>query len=123
MSRLLNLAMFLALGAMVAMPAPTYATLLAPDTDPRAFVMDSADLGSGFRLNPDQSGPRTNEAAPNRDDVTRYQQWGRVIGYSAQFERESSILAALSGSALVVQSVSLYRTPQGAQSAFDYSRQ
>src|SRR5262245_13289995 len=118
MSRLLSLAVFLALGAMVVMPAaPTHATMLAPDTDPRSFVMDSADLGSGFRLNSDQSGPRTNEAAQSRDDVTRYQQWGRVTGYNAQFERESSILASLSGSALVVQAVSLYRTPQGAQQA------
>lgn len=124
MTRLLNLAVFLALGAMVVMPAaPTHATMLAPDTDPRSFVMDSADLGSGFRLNPDQSGPRTNDAAQNRDDVQRYQQWGRVTGYNAQFERESSILASLSGSALIVQAVSLYRTPQGAQQAFDYSRQ
>jgi len=74
-------------------------------------------------LNSDQSGARPNEAASNREDVQRYQQWGRLSGYNALFEREPSLLSSLTETVVVQQAVSLYRTPQGAQSAFDYSRQ
>jgi len=123
MSRLTSLALLFALGATAFAPATSFATYLAPDTDPRAFVLNTTDLGTGFRMNSDQSGPRPNEAATSRDDVMRYQQWGRLAGYSAQFERESSLLTQLVGSGLIVQAVSLYRTPDGAQAAFDYSRQ
>lgn len=123
MSRLLSLAVALAFGATTLLPTPSHAALLAPDTDPRSFVLDANDVGSGFRLNPDQSGPRPNESAPSREDVQRYQQWGRVSGYNAQFEREPTVLDALTRPGVVVQVVSLYRTPQGAQQAFEYSRQ
>jgi hypothetical protein len=69
-----------------------------------------------------QSGPRPNNAATNADDVRRYQEWGRVTGYTAQFEREPSVLSAVQTMS-VLQAVSLYRNAQGAQAAFDYSRQ
>jgi hypothetical protein len=123
MKRLLTPVLFLALCSTLVVPGVTHASLLAPDTDPRVFVLDASDLGSGFRLNADQSGARPNEAASNREDVQRYQQWGRVSGYNAQFEREPSLLSSLTQTGMVMQAVSLYRTPQGAQSAFDYSRQ
>jgi hypothetical protein len=123
MSRLLTLAVTLALCATTLMPAPSHAALLAPDTDPRTFTLDASDLGAGFRLNEEASGPRPNESASNRDDVTRYQQWGRLAGYHAQFEREASMLSSLTQTGVVLQSVSLYRTPQGADQAFGYSRE
>ncbi|SRR5579884_1457122 len=123
MKRLLTPVLFLALCTVFVAPAATHAALLAPDTDPRTFVLDATDVGSGFRLNSDQSGMRPNEAASNRDDVARYQQWGRITGYNAQFEREPSLLSSLTQTGLVLQAVSLYRTPEGAQAAFDYSRQ
>ena len=123
MTRLLAMALALAFSVTSLMPAPSHAALLGPDTDPRGFVFDATDLGTGFRLNAEQSGPRPNEAAPNREEITRYQQFGRITGYHAQFEREPSLLASLTQTGAVVQSVSLYRTPQGAQQAFEYSRQ
>ena len=123
MKRLLTPVLFLALCSTLVVPGVTHAALLSPDTDPRVFVLDASELGSGFRLNSDQSGARPNDAASNREDVQRYQQWGRVSGYNAQFEREPSLLTSLTQTGMVMQAVSLYRTPQGAQSAFDYSRQ
>lgn len=123
MKRLLTPVLFLALCTTVVGPVPAHASLLSPDTDPRVFVLDASEVGSGFRLNADQTGARPNEAATNRDDVQRYQQWGRVNGYNAQFEREPSMLSSLTQSGVVMQAVSLYRTPQGAQAAFEYSRQ
>src|SRR5215213_390047 len=123
MKRLLTPVLFLALCTTLVAPGVTHAGLLAPDTDPRVFVLDASDLGNGFRLNSDQSGARPNEAASNREDVQRYQQWGRLSGYNALFEREPTILSSLTQTVVVQQAVSLYRTPQGAQSAFDYSRQ
>jgi hypothetical protein len=123
MKRLLTPVLFLALCTTLVGPGVTHAALLAPDTDPRVFVLDASELGNGFRLNADQSGTRPNEAASNREDVQRYQQWGRLSGYNAQFEREPSLLTTLTQTGVVMQAVSLYRTPQGAQSAFDYSRQ
>ena len=123
MKRLLTPVLFLALCATFVAPAATHAALLAPDTDPRMFVLDPSDLGSGFRLNTEQSGARPNDAASNREDVTRYQQWGRVSGYNAQFEREPSMLSSLTQTGVIMQAVSLYRTPDGAQAAFEYSRQ
>jgi hypothetical protein len=123
MKRLLTPVLFLALCTTFVAPSATHAALLAPDTDPRVFVLDASDLGSGFRMNAEQSGARPNQAASNREDVARYQQWGRISGYSAQFDREPSMLASLTQTGVVMQAVSLYHTPQGAQSAFDYSRQ
>ena len=119
-----RLAMILALGVTLVAPGTptTFATNLAPDTDPRAFLLEPTDLGSGYRLNSEQSGPRLNDAA-GREDAARYQQWGRVVGYHAQFEREPSVLASLTQSGVVIQSVSLYRNSEGARAAFDYSRQ
>src|SRR4051794_839542 len=118
MKRLLTPVLFLALCATTIAPTATFAALLSPDTDPRAFLLDVNDLGTGFRLNADQSGARPNDAAQSREDVTRYQQWGRISGYNAQFEREPSVLSSLTQSGIVLQAVSLYQTPQGAQSAF-----
>jgi hypothetical protein len=117
-----RLALALALCGTVVMPATAAATNLAPDTDPRAFVLADADLPGGYRMVVEQSGPRPNEAVNSQDDLRRFQQWGRITGYTAQFEREASALAMVqSGS--VLQAVSLYRTPQGAQQAFEHSRQ
>src|SRR4051812_23279999 len=123
MKRLLTPMLILALSTMFIAPAPTSAALLGPDTDPRTFVLDANDLGTGFRLNADQSGTRPNDAAQSRDDVQRYQQWGRISGYNAQFEREPGLLNQLTQSGIVLQAVSLYQSPQGAQQAFEYSRQ
>jgi hypothetical protein len=123
MKRLLTPMLILALSTVFIAPSPTSAALLSPDTDPRSFVLDPNDLGTGFRLNQDQSGVRPNDAAQSRDDVQRYQQWGRISGYNAQFEREPSLLNQLTQTGIVLQAVSLYQTPQGAQSAFEYSRQ
>ena len=95
MKRLLTPVLFLALCSTLVVPGVTHAALLSPDTDPRVFVLDASELGSGYRLNSDQSGARPNEAASNREDVQRYQQWGRVSGYNAQFEREPSLLSSL----------------------------
>ena len=122
MSRLLTLAAFLALCASVVAPAPSYATNISPEADLRTFVLDAADLSSGYRLNPEQSGPRPNEAAA-REDVARYQQWGRIGSYNALFEREAGLLSSLTQSAVVLQGVSVYRTADGAAAAFEYSRQ
>ena len=122
MSRLLTLAAFLALCASVVAPAPTYATNVSPEADLRTFVLDAADLSSGYRLNPEQSGPRPNEAAA-REDVARYQQWGRIGGYNALFERDAGLLSSPTQTAVVLQGVSVYRTAEGAAAAFEYSRQ
>jgi hypothetical protein len=123
MKRLLTPVLFLALCTSFVAPAATHAALLSPDTDPRTFVLNASDLGSGFRMNSEQSGTRPNEAASNREDVARYQQWGRISGYNAQFEREPNLISSLTQTVVVMQAVSLYRTPDGAQAAFDYSRQ
>lgn len=123
MSRLLNLALLLALCTAVIAPATVSAALLPPDTDPRSFILDPSDLGGGFRLNPEQSGLRPNDAATSREDIQRYQQWGRIGGFNAQFEREQGAVSSLTQTWGVMQAVSLYHGPDGAQAAFDYSRQ
>jgi hypothetical protein len=122
MSRLVMRALLLALWTLGSFAGSLQAAELSPDTDPRLLTLESGDLGSGYRLNLEQSGPRPNEAGP-REDLQRYQQWGRVSGYSVQFEREGSALADPSQTRVIIHTVSLYHTAGGAQAAMDYSRQ
>ncbi len=122
MPRSAMLALLLALWTVGPLAVSLQAAELSPDTDPRLLTLESSDLGSGYRLNLEQSGPRPNEASP-REDFQRYQQWGRVSGYSVQFEREGSSLVAAPETRVVIHTVSLYRTASGAQAALDYSRQ
>jgi hypothetical protein len=122
MSHLVMRALLLALWTLGPLAVSLQAAELSPDTDLRLLTLESSDLGSGYRLNLEQSGPRPNEAGP-REDLQRYQQWGRVSGYSVQFEREGSALADSPQTRVVIHTVSLYRTASGAQAAMDYSRQ
>jgi hypothetical protein len=72
--------------------APTGASGL----DPKAFVLSSTDVPTGFRLDRDESGVRTNEleARENPETRTLFDRWRRVTGYQARFERSGATIEA-----------------------------
>ena len=72
--------------ATVAFPAS------AASIDPQALVIARSDLPAGFRLDPKESGLRSNEleAKESPETRTRFKRWRRVTGYQAKYLRGSS---------------------------------
>ena len=56
--------------------------------DPKALVVGPAEVPTGFRVDPDETGLRTNEreARDHPETRTLFRRWGRVTGYQARYE-------------------------------------
>jgi hypothetical protein len=82
----------LALLAATILAAPAAASGL----DPRALVLGPTDVPTGFRLDGDESGLRTNELEARESPETRarFSRWRRVTGYQARYERSDSTIEA-----------------------------
>ena len=80
-----RLAVVLLAALAVALPAG------AAGVDPRALVLGRAEVPAGFRVDPDETGLRTNEREARDHPETRplFRRWGRVTGYQARYERTS----------------------------------
>lgn len=76
------------------------AVLAAPavsaDVKPHALVLQQADVPSGFRLDRDGSGLRTNEAEAKGDIRLKglFRRWGRVTGYETEYDRRESMVGS-----------------------------
>lgn len=81
----------------------------AANVDPKSLVVGRADVPAGFRLDPDESGLRTNELEAREHPETRplFRRWGRVTGYQARYET--------SDHASIEARVDLFRTVSGAR--------
>lgn len=79
----------------------------AGEVSPKLLVLQQADVPSGFQLDRDESGLRSNEheAKGNRRLRDLIRRWERVTGYEAVFDRHD---ASISSRAEV------FRTPEGA---------
>jgi hypothetical protein len=103
--------MRIALAAVVAvlLSAPA----LAAGPDPARLVLRASDLPSGFAVDPDETGVRTNEhefrQEPEAGRVLRRAQ--RITGYQAEFTRRKGTVASR---------VDLFRTGAGAGLVLDY---
>jgi hypothetical protein len=80
----------------------------AATVDPKALVVGRADVPAGFRLDPDETGLRTNEVEARENPETRplFRRWGRVTGYQARYENAAD--------ASIEARVDLFRNANGA---------
>jgi hypothetical protein len=80
----------------------------AADVDPRALVVQPADVPTGFRVDRDESGLRSNELEAKEYPQTRavFARLGRVTGYQVAFVRGDASIEARSD---------LFRTTTGAR--------
>lgn len=80
----------------------------ASGVDPKALVLGPTDVPTGFRLDRDASGIRTNELEARESPETRvrFSRWRRVTGYQARYERGDSTIEARAD---------LFRDPDGAR--------
>lgn len=80
----------------------------AANVDPKALVVGRADVPAGFRLDPDESGLRTNELEAREHPETRplFRRLGRVTGYQARYENAAD--------ASIEARVDLFRNANGA---------
>jgi len=80
----------------------------AADVDPKALVLRQADVPSGFRLDLQASGVRTNASESRRSSELRalLTRSGRVTGYEAEFDGRD---------AMIRSRTDLFRRPEGAR--------
>jgi len=80
----------------------------AVTVDPKALVLAPADVPAGFRLDPDETGLRTNELEAREHPETRplFRRLGRVTGYQARYENAAD--------ASIEARVDLFRNANGA---------
>ncbi len=71
---------------------------LASEVDPKALVLGERDVPKGFRIDPSESGVRTNalEAKEHPESRAPFQRMRRVIGYQALYARGESRIEARS---------------------------
>ena len=83
----------------------------AVDVEPKALVLSPADVPAGFRLDPDESGVRTNEREGRDNPEARklFSRWRRVTGYQAAYARRGSEIESR---------VDVLRSASGARSLF-----
>ena len=80
----------------------------AATVDPKALVVGRADVPTGFRVDPDETGLRTNELEAREHPETRplFRRLGRVTGYQARYENAAD--------ASIEARVDLFRNANGA---------
>jgi len=81
--------------------------------DPQALVLAKADVPAGFRVDPKETGLRSNDVEAQEFPATRslFTRWKRVTGYQARYLRGSSTIEAR---------VDLFRGADGARRMFEY---
>lgn len=96
-----------AAAALLAVPAAT------AELDPRALVLTEVDVPAGFRLDPKESGIRSNAGGAEATAAMRalFARSGRVTGYEAAFERRTAVIRSRAD---------LFRRPGGAAMVFDW---
>jgi hypothetical protein len=75
---------------------------------PSALVLRPADVPAGFRLDPDESGLRTNALEAREFPASRkpFRRWQRVTGYQAKYRK---------GDASIEARADVFRAPTGAE--------
>lgn len=84
------------------------------------MVLALADMPSGYKMT-NESGWRSNARAAKESKNTtlaQFQNWGRIIGYEADFSRDVSIVSAMTGAVDVESVANVYKTSGGAHSSF-----
>ncbi|MGH3077995.1 MAG: hypothetical protein ACRDPZ_07395 [Gaiellaceae bacterium] len=68
----------------------------AATVDPKSLVLAQSDVPRGFRLDPAETGLRSNELEAKESLQTRvkFALWRRVTGYQARFRRGSAVVEA-----------------------------
>jgi hypothetical protein len=86
----------------------------AAQVDPRALVLGPADVPSGFRLDREDSGVRSNELEVKEFPETRsfLARWKRVTGYQASYRRQIARIEARAD---------LFRTSGGARALLEWA--
>ena len=81
----------------------------AATVDPKPLVVGPAEVPHGFRVDPDETGLRTNELEARESPQTRplFRRWGRVTGYQVRYEGRDD--------ASIEARVDLFRTVRGAR--------
>ena len=83
-----RLACLALLAASILVASPAAATL-----DPRTLVVAGADVPSGYRLDPRESGVRPNDGASvHATEQALYARSGRITGYEVTFRRGSTFI-------------------------------
>jgi hypothetical protein len=84
--------------AALVVPAAVLVSAAAAAVSPQALVIRTADVPAGFRLQPAESGVRTNaqEAKENAEVGRFFRRWGRLTGYQMIFERGERTIEARS---------------------------
>lgn len=87
--------------------------LATAEVSPRALVLGQADVPAGFRLDPKESGLRSNEleAKESPEARAKFKRWRRVTGYQAKYLRGSSEIEAR---------VDVFRTADGARKLLEW---
>ncbi len=82
--------------ALLAATILAAACLLPPGSIRRRSCSSPTDVPTGFRLDRDESGVRTNELEARENPETRalFSRWRRVTGYQAAYERSDSTIEA-----------------------------
>lgn len=103
----MRLAAAAALALVAALPA------VAADVHPRSLSLQEADCPSGFEVDRDETGIRSNasEVREHPELAPLYRRVERVSGYSAEFRRGSSFIGSR---------VDLVRRPAGARILLDW---
>jgi hypothetical protein len=85
----------------------------ASGVDPAALVLGPSDVPTGFRVDRDESGVRSNELEARENPETRalFSRWRRVTGYQAAYERSDSTIEARAD---------LFRDVDGARNLLDW---
>ena len=93
--------------AAVAFPAS------AASVDPQTLVLDRANVPAGFRLDPKESGLRSNELEAKEfpESRAKFKRWRRVTGYQAKYLRGSSEIEARAD---------VFRTADGARNLLEW---
>ena len=81
----------------------------AATVDPKPLVVGPAEVPRGFRVDPDETGLRTNALEARESPQTRplFRRWGRVTGYQVRYEGRDD--------ASIEARVDLFRTARGAR--------
>ncbi|MDP9235868.1 MAG: hypothetical protein M3P30_00465 [Chloroflexota bacterium] len=92
----------------------------------KAIVLTAGDVGEGFTQDVERVQTNDNAAAarPDTDNARRqYADWGQVLSYNVQYGATSETGLVYTGSvARIMNTATLYQTPEGAGSALAFER-
>lgn len=92
----------------------------------KAIVLTAGDVGVGFAQDVERVQTNDQEAAarPDTDNARRqYADWGQILSYNVQYSATSGAALVYTGkTARVMNTATLYQTPEGASSALAFER-